>query len=262
MKDTKTIHPIAVNEVKAVEQIRFIDGTFNRGDALFLFFYLSFNLNNLNNMKKNYKRNWLFALKSFAVFGALLFVGTASAQLNGTYTIDASTGDFASFAELQDTLDSDGISGAVVINVSSATYSESFELNDITGSSATNTIRINGGDALITSSSLETINIEDAKYIIIKDLRIRSTSSTGECMRIQGNTSNIMVDSSEFIKLNGSNVSSGSVYLMISEGTTAFGNGLDEKTDIVISNNHFHNGDPSSLFTGAYAGIAIHQDPN
>ena len=34
MKDTKTIHLIAVNEVKNVEQIRFIDGTFNRGEAL------------------------------------------------------------------------------------------------------------------------------------------------------------------------------------------------------------------------------------
>jgi hypothetical protein len=34
MKNTKNINPTAVNEVKAVEQIRFIDGTFNTGDAL------------------------------------------------------------------------------------------------------------------------------------------------------------------------------------------------------------------------------------
>jgi hypothetical protein len=33
MKNTKNIIPIAINEVTAVEQIKFIDGTFNTEDA-------------------------------------------------------------------------------------------------------------------------------------------------------------------------------------------------------------------------------------
>jgi hypothetical protein len=33
MKNTKNINPIAINEVTAVEQIKFIDGTFNTEDA-------------------------------------------------------------------------------------------------------------------------------------------------------------------------------------------------------------------------------------
>ena len=213
-------------------------------------------------MKKNYIRNWRFDLKSMAVVGALLFAGTASAQLNGTYTINSSGGDFASFTELQDTLDSKGVSGAVIINVASGTYSETFELNDITGSSSTNTITINGGGALITSSSSETINVEDALYITFRDLLIQNTGSSGECMVIQGESSYITVDSSEFIKRNGSRTSSQSIYLMISEGTSAFGNGSAEKTHITISNNYFHNGDVNNNSSGGYAGIAVHQDQN
>ncbi|MEN8733118.1 MAG: hypothetical protein ABF321_11120, partial [Bacteroidia bacterium] len=214
-------------------------------------------------MKKIYKRNWLFKLKSLAVFGALLFAGTASAQLNGTYTIDAGGGgDFASFTDLADTLASDGITGPVVVNVVAGTYTGAFEFSNITGSNATNTIMINGNNALVTSSSSETINIEDAEYITIKKLLIRNTSSAGECMDIKGETSYITVDSSEFIKLNGSRTSSSSVYLMISEGSSAFGNGVDEKTHITISNNYFHNGNASNNSTGGYAAIAVHQDPN
>ncbi|MFT5348965.1 MAG: hypothetical protein ACI9M3_002012, partial [Bacteroidia bacterium] len=262
MKYTKNIIPIAVKEVKAVEQIRFIDGTFNRGDALFLFFYLGFNLNNLKNMKKNYKRNWLFALKSFTVFGALLFAGTASAQLNGTYTIDASTGDFASFAELQDTLDDDGISGPVVINVASDTFNEDFVLNEITGSSSTNTITINGGNALLTNSSGETINVEDAEYITFKNLRIQTNNSTGICMRIEGESSHIMVDSCEFIKRNGSRFSSNSVYLFVTGVANVFSYSPDLQTDITISNKTFHNGDLNDNNSGGYAAIVVYQDPS
>jgi len=164
-------------------------------------------------------------------------------------------------SSFQDSLDALGLSGAITVDVENVTYNEAFEINDVTGSSATNTITINGNNALITSSAGETINIEEQTYVTIKHLRIRNTNSTGECMRIQGDgTSFITVDSSEFIK-NGSIFSSGSVYLMISEGTTAFGNGSDEKTNITITNNYFHN-DGGSSSQGAYAGIAVHQDPS
>ena len=97
-------------------------------------------------MKKIYKRNWLFALKSFAVFATLLFAGTAAAQLNGTYTIDTSvamtSANFHSFTEFADSLDALGINGPVTVTPIAIDFDESFELNDITGSSSTNTITI------------------------------------------------------------------------------------------------------------------------
>jgi hypothetical protein len=209
-------------------------------------------------MKKIYKRNWLFALKSFAVFATLLFAGTASAQLNGTYTIDESTGDFASFAELQDTLDDEGISGPVVINVASDTFNEDFVLSEITGSSSTNTITINGGNALLTNSSGETINVEDAEYITFKNLRIQTTNGTGICMRIEGESSHIMVDSCEFIKRNGSRFSSNSVYLFVTGVANVFTYSPDLQTDITISNNSFHNGDVNDNNSGGYAAIVVY----
>lgn len=212
-------------------------------------------------MKKNYTRNWLFKLKSLAVFGALLFAGTASAQLSGTYTIDpgsaASSSNFQSFTQFQDSLEVLGLGGAITVNVSgTSTFSEVFEIDDVTGSSATNTITINGNNAMITSANAVTINIVDQKYVTVNKLRIKNTNLNGKCMVIRGETSHITVDSSEFIRT-GSLTSSSSVYLMINEGGTVFTAGADKKTDLTITNNYFHS--EGSNFNGAYACIAIGQ---
>ena len=80
-------------------------------------------------MKKNYNSNWLFNLKMTALFASMLFAGSAMAQLSGSYTIDAGgSGDFLNFTELSDTLNSDGVSGAVTVDVlaNSGPYNEKF----------------------------------------------------------------------------------------------------------------------------------------
>ena len=72
-------------------------------------------------MKKNYKqRNWLFKLKTVISFGFILIVSSATAQLNGTYTIDSSAinsgTNYQSFTDFADTITKYGVSGTVIVN--------------------------------------------------------------------------------------------------------------------------------------------------
>ena len=80
-------------------------------------------------MKEFYKKYWLFNPKMVATFVALLFFsGMASAQLSGTYTVDSgsvsslTTKNFQSFNDLADSLATYGVSAAVTVNVTNATY--------------------------------------------------------------------------------------------------------------------------------------------
>ena len=68
------------------------------------------------------------------------------AQLTGTYTINPAGGSFAtknckSFGEAVDSLESQGVSGAVTFNVADGTYNERVTISQaIDGASAVNTI--------------------------------------------------------------------------------------------------------------------------
>ena len=48
-------------------------------------------LNYLKHMIKNYKRNWLFKLKTALVFGFMLIAGSTMAQISGTLTINSAS---------------------------------------------------------------------------------------------------------------------------------------------------------------------------
>ncbi|MDB4161823.1 hypothetical protein N9772_05615 [Bacteroidia bacterium] len=156
-------------------------------------------------MKKNYKRNWRFTLKLLAVFGAMLSAGSASAQLSGMYTIDSATArggtNFQSFEELEDTLDSDGISGVVTIDVlaNSGPYDVgSLSLSSLAGFSGANSLTINGnGDTLRGRSNV--LEIEDVSNITFNNLVIEKTSGTGNLVIIRDEASNIMFDNCEII---------------------------------------------------------------
>ena len=92
------------------------------------------------------------------MLSAMLFAGTAMAQLSGTYTVNsgaATSGtNYASFTALASALSTSGVSGAVTVNVVAGTYSGQMELKVIPGASSTNTITINGnGQTLKTTSS-------------------------------------------------------------------------------------------------------------
>jgi hypothetical protein len=74
---------------------------------------------------------------------ALLAAGLVHAQMSGNYTIDpAGSGNrnFQTFAAATAALAQNGVSGPVVLSVASGTFTESWSISPITGTSTTNTV--------------------------------------------------------------------------------------------------------------------------
>ena len=76
-------------------------------------------------------------LVSFSIFSIayLLGIDAAFAQLNGSYTIGGSDGNYATFNEAVAALTTEGISGPVTFSVRPGTYRERVEIKNISGSS-------------------------------------------------------------------------------------------------------------------------------
>lgn len=117
---------------------------------------------------------------------ASVLVNVTPAFAGGTYTINpsapSSSTNFQSFTAFANALGC-AISGPVVVNVSSGTYNEQFKLGSINGTSATNTITINGNNAIISNVSITAndravITLNGADYVTINNLNVRAISSS------------------------------------------------------------------------------------
>ncbi|GAB3854849.1 hypothetical protein GCM10028822_25200 [Hymenobacter terrigena] len=107
---------------------------------------------------------------------------------SGAYTINnalptAGT-NFASFTDAATRLNQDGISGPVTLTVSGGPYTEQFLLGEIAGTSATNTIVVNGGGRTIRFASANTnqravVQLNGTDYTTINNLNIDATGGSG-----------------------------------------------------------------------------------
>lgn len=124
----------------------------------------------------------------FLLFWAMLYGYDAGAQLaGGTYTINsaAATGgtNYASFTAAISAMSS-GITGPVVFNVvaGSGPYTEQVTIANITGTSATNTIKFNGNGATVQYSATAAYNgvlmMNGAKYVKFDSLTFKSLNAT------------------------------------------------------------------------------------
>ena len=111
---------------------------------------------------------------------------------SGNYTIALTGGDYRSFGEAIDTLNVVGIEGPVRFNVQPGTYIEQVVLNNIPGSSSTNTISFygTGDDVLLTAATSQNNN-----YVLLLD---STTNVTLSRFRIEarppsGNYANALV---------------------------------------------------------------------
>src|SRR5690349_13013619 len=114
------------------------------------------------------------------LLGIFLFAGSAKAQLSGTYTICSSGCNYAKFSTAVADLNSQGISGPVIFNVSAGTYNDYFTLNSVTGASATNTITFKGAGKNSTklttgSTGNGPVYLNGSKYVIIDGMEISNT---------------------------------------------------------------------------------------
>jgi hypothetical protein len=133
-------------------------------------------------MKKTYTR-----IKLFAVMLTLAAVNM-SAQLGGIYTINSASptagANYQTFTAFKNALVAGGISGTVVVNVvaGSGPYNEQVEFPQIVGSSASNTITINGNGCTMsfagTSGSPWTISLGGMDFMTIDNMNFIGTDGT------------------------------------------------------------------------------------
>ncbi len=100
---------------------------------------------------------------------------------SGVYTIAATgTADYPSFGAAIDTLNQVGITGPVTFSVADGTYTEQVVLNNVNGSSSTNTISFvgQGDNVLLTASTSQTVNyvmlIDGAQNVTLQSIRMEA----------------------------------------------------------------------------------------
>ena len=108
--------------------------------------------------------------------------------MSGTFTVGGTSSDYNTINDAIDALNCAGVSGAVVFNIASGTYTGQFELGSYTGASATNTITFqaasgNASDVKITNattttSARHTLKLNASKYIVLRHLTILNTNTT------------------------------------------------------------------------------------
>ena len=127
---------------------------------------------------------------------------TASTPLSGTYTIGGTTPDYASFTNAVNDLNILGISGNVVFNVRPDTYNEQFEIFQVPGASATDSIIFQSatGDSSSTiltynagsSDDNYIVKMAGADYITFSKLTFSPSGSTyGRAFWLEGNVKHL-----------------------------------------------------------------------
>ncbi len=130
---------------------------------------------------------------------------TAVALPGGTYTINGNlaTGgtNFNSFSDFKQAIVCGGIAGPVVVNVISkgSAYNEQIALGAIGGSSATNTITINGGGQTLSfggGTQYATLLFNGTQHVKVKNLKVEGTGTTNNYgIHLTGGARYIEIDS-------------------------------------------------------------------
>lgn len=137
------------------------------------------------------KKNFTLKLKWVGLF--LLLLCALQSQAQTTYTVNSAlpTGgnNFTNFTDLATELNTNGISGPVVVNVvpGSGPYVDTLHFKHISGSSATNTIRVNGNGETITYNFYYNgmyyyyghgiVTFDSTKYVTVDNLIIKNSDT-------------------------------------------------------------------------------------
>src|SRR5436190_18992981 len=146
-------------------------------------------------MRKIYTRFGLLT----AMIGCFAF--GAKSQLSGLYTINSlsPTGgtNYNNFTDFVNDINSNGVSGAVEVNVIANTgpYVEQVLFNQITGASSFNNITINGNGNLITYNSSSStqryvIGLSGTDWLRINNLNMEGTGTYAYVLQLYGGADN------------------------------------------------------------------------
>ena len=207
-------------------------------------------------MKKNYNRNWLFYLKTMAVFGSMLCAGAVSAQLSGTYTINsgaATSGtNYASFTAFATAINGVGVSGPVTVNVVSGSGPYNETVTFTASGTATNTITVNGNGNTIKGSTQATIRLNGADYFTFDNLNVDAagTGTGTRCYWLYNNADNNTIKNSDLIISAYTSTSNSTAYIAFSASATARSAGSHGTGNVIDNNTMKGNGTNSGPYSG------------
>ncbi|KPK81969.1 MAG: hypothetical protein AMS27_15015 [Bacteroides sp. SM23_62_1] len=168
------------------------------------------------------------------------------AQISGGKTIGGSNPDYATFTDAINALTS-GITGAVVFNVRSGTYSEQISIPQITGASPTNTITFksesgDSSDVILTyspgsSSDNYTLQLDGADHIVFSNMTLVSGGTEySRVVLVKGITEDIEFSNNQLIGAETTSSSVDNAVFYSSSGLST------ADIDYVFDRNLFQNG--------------------
>lgn len=190
--------------------------------------------------------------------------------MSGAYTIDqrvpASATNFVNFTALATALDLRGVCGPVVVNVAtgSGPYTDRLLLTSINGSSAINTIRINGNGERMqfnptSTGDMQLVVFNGTKYTTLNNLHIKTLNTTyGYGVIFTNNAkydslTNCNIDLSTVTGSSSINACGIAVTSSLTSPTSSGYNG----SNLYIANNIIDGGSPTSQY-GAYYAISLY----
>lgn len=148
---------------------------------------------NFNGLNANFKRpQWLFSLVLL-----LISLTGAQAQMSGVYTVNpsaaASATNFQTLATAMSSLQTNGVSAPVTIDIYSGTYVGNIALSStIAGTSATNTVTFKSfANDSLTTVIQGSVSVADNSFLIFHKLKIAPTNPSYEFINFTGNCNNI-----------------------------------------------------------------------
>ena len=178
------------------------------------------------------------------------------AQLSGPYTIGGILPDYVNFTDAVNDLNTVGVTGAVIFNVRTGTYTEQIIINQITGASITNTITFqsesgDSTDVILTQSIATfgdnyTIKLDGADYITFKSMTISATNgSNNRVIELTNGASFNRFLNNKLMTISGSN----------GDEVVYSGNSSTNDNDNLFENNWFLNGEYGIYFEGLTAAL-------
>jgi hypothetical protein len=181
---------------------------------------------------------------------------TVGQALSGPYSIGGSSPNFASIGAAVAAINKYGICGPVTFNIDAASspYTEQITINQINGSSATNTITFNGNGSTIqfasTTADRHVIKLNGADYITFNNLSIVEMDATyGYGVHlIDGANYNTIDNCIINMSANTSTAEANSGGIVSSASTTTTLTAGNNASNLTVTN---------STITGGYSGIVL-----
>lgn len=185
--------------------------------------------------------------------GPFTFKTNCLAQLSGVYTVGGTAGprNFTTLAAAVNQLNGCGITAPVTINVAAGTYTGTYVLNKVSGTSAVNTVTFNGAIAattIVNGGGTATFHLDGAKHIVFKNITVNNYGAASVGFLINKNADSNTIENC-IINVDTIGSNSYSAGIMVSNSTTSATTAGAQVDYLVVRGNKI---------TGGYRGVNVY----